>query len=138
MRDIEFRGKADNKWLYGYLIEMKQLDDETDKVAIIEKNSSFDIASGKLKQDMWNVNPVTVGQYIGLQDNNNKRIYEGDVLQDNADPDEIFLVDFCDGEFVLINDVNVYLDIENVHFLSVIGNIHDDKELYKFFKSEDK
>lgn len=136
MRDIEFRGKVkDDESFYGYKkdswIYGNYSYDKLTNSTHIEDTSKENIAN-------LEVDPVTVGQYIGLQDNNNKRIYEGDVLQDNADPDEIFLVDFCDGEFVLINDVNVYLDIENVHFLSVIGNIHDDKELYKFFKSEDK
>lgn len=33
-----------------------------------------------------------------------------------------------DGEIVLINDDIIY-EIEQVHFLHIIGNIHDNKEL---------
>jgi len=125
MRDIEFRAKRqDNKkWVYGDLVH------NTLTMSICIPSPA---QAGARR--FYKINPKTVGQYIGLKDNNEQKVFEGDIMQDSYDPDEIYIVSFMDGEFVLINDVNVIMDIEQVHFLSVIGNIHDNKE---FFKSED-
>jgi len=125
MRDIEFRAKRqDNKkWVYGDLVH------NTLTMSICIPSPA---QAGARR--FYKINTKTVGQYIGLKDNNEQKVFEGDIMQDSYDPDEIYIVSFMDGEFVLINDVNVIMDIEQVHFLSVIGNIHDNKE---FFKSED-
>lgn len=125
MRDIEFRGKVlDDESFYGYkkgswIFGNYSYDKLQDNVHI-EDTSKEDIAN-------LEVDPVTVGQYIGLQDNNDQRIYEGDILHD-AFTDDLYVCTFMDGEFVLIQDDNVIIDIEQVHFLSVIGNIHDNPE----------
>lgn len=125
MRDIEFRAKRqDNKkWVYGDLVH------NTLTMSICIPSPA---QAGARR--FYKINPKTVGQYIGLKDNNEQKVFEGDIMQDSYDPDEIYIVNFMDGEFVLINDVDVIMDIEQVHFLSVIGNIHDNKEI---FKSED-
>lgn len=125
MRDIEFRAKCqDNKkWVYGDLVH------NTLTMSICKPSPA---QAGARR--FYKINPKTIGQYIGLNDNFEQKVFEGDIMQDPFDPDEVFVVDFIDGEFVLINDVNVIVDIEQVHFLSVVGNIHDNKE---FYKSED-
>lgn len=129
MRDIEFRAKRidNDEWVYGFY------HNETSKESPASERLTTRHHIYTQNFDKY-VDPVTVGQYIGLQDNNEQKVFEGDIMQDSYDPDEIYIVSFMDGEFVLINDVNVIMDIEQVHFLSVIGNIHDNKE---FFKSED-
>lgn len=125
MRDIEFRAKRqDNKkWVYGDLVH------NTLTMSICTPSPA---QAGARR--FYKINPKTIGQYIGLNDNCEQKVFEGDIMQDPFDLDEVFVVDFIDGEFVLINDVNVIVDIEQVHFLSVVGNIHDNKE---FYKSED-
>lgn len=116
MRDIQFRGKRpdNNEWVYGYLLQ-----------PMIISN----VVQGQLEYMDLIVDENTVGQYIGLKDNSEQKVFEGDILYDPTDSDNgLYVVEFMDGEFVLIND-NIIYEIEQVHFLHIIGNIHDNKEL---------
>ncbi len=128
MREIEFRGKDKTgimykDWFYGSL----DLTTNPEFPTILCKDKFDNVMHIQVDKE-------TIGQYIGLNDNCKQKVFEGDIMQDPFDPDEVFVVDFIDGEFVLLNDVNVIVDIEQVHFLNIIGNIHDNKE---FYKSED-
>lgn len=126
MRTIKFRGKhfKTGEWLYGYLYESN-----TEYGRILFINSQ-------------QIDPETVGQFIGLRDKNGKRIYEGDIILEHflesdfenpADALEISVVSFKQGAFGFkSNDDNWQSFIEYpLMQCKIIGNIYDNPELLK-------
>ena len=87
----------------------------------------------------WRVNAedyIEIELWTGFYDNDNKRIYEGDILQD--EDNKCYIVRFASdiGGFVasLIDYKNIELDSYTLFQLvdndcKIIGNIHENKEL---------
>lgn len=119
MRPIKFRGKdrRTGKWFYGNLY-VKDIYGRTH--ICTPERGCFDI------------DPGTVGQFIGLYDKDGKEIYEGDILDFNGLKIE---VRFVRGVFALLcnGDLDQELcgDCRTDLFAKVIGNIHDNPELLK-------
>ena len=135
MREILFRAKnKDDEWFYGYYVfERKRTgafgqiitELDYDRHLIIEKNRS-----------VCEINPETLGQYIGLKDKNGKKIFEGDILYDNFYKRNLlvkYVVEW--GRYILdeIDDRDGnWLAFENVDFIEdieIIGNIYNNPDL---------
>lgn len=134
MREILFRGKRvdDGAWVYGYYVHQygafmiyvpREPDDEP-------------------YFDYYHVIPETVGQYIGLTDENGKKVFEGDIMaRIKYDGTELvegvveygkFNCTCCDGVYgwYVKGDGDIR-DLDDAHWLHVCGNIHDTPEKVK-------
>lgn len=133
MRKIIFRGKRmhTGEWIKGGLFFVKGC------------TNPF-IKPSDNKEGPFEVDPETVGQYIGLIDAKGNPIFEGDIVRDSyyvglhpvTEPQFNALVQYgamncscCDGVYgweFANGDIRAALNCV------VIGNIHDNPELFDF------
>lgn len=80
MREILFRGKRkDNgEWIYGYLVNGSDWLTGESITAIIETDALFYPRNEIVSYEI--VDPKTVGQWTGMYDKNNVKIFEGDIM----------------------------------------------------------
>ena len=134
MREILFRGKRlDNgEWLCGDLRQVCPYFEGDTATYIMSP-----IPGSKSSFINYPVDPSTIGQYTGLCDKNGVRIFGGDIVEVTDDFGEISSSDcgygkviFLDGMWYIDEDVNNSLiNINNVYYIEVIGNFHDNPEL---------
>lgn len=130
MREIKFRGKLlDNgEWVYGNFV----------RGCVNPYNYIIEFGDTELCRNYIAVDPVTIGQYTGLYDENGIDIYEGDIVStDLAVP--YLIVEFRNGAFMFkCNDggesyydmmLPLEADDNTIRHGEVIGNIHDNPEL---------
>lgn len=123
-REIMFRGwnKKNKKWLYGYYC--------------VNRGEHF-IASDEFVNPLasyedYVVEADTVGQYTGMKDANGVKIFEGDIIADEAYP---YIIQYHEeySQFVAVPKPNVtiafYQQWVNERGFVVIGNVHENKEL---------
>ena len=126
MREILFRGKqTDNgEWIEGSLLGIDWCD----------KPSTYSIAPNTPVSVFYSVIPETVGQYTGLTDKNEVKIFEGDIVSLVKHDSLIYKVVYVPCRYELVNSkgVNCFvLDIYKSENIEVIGNIHDNPEILK-------
>ena len=130
MREILFRGKREDTgfWVEGYYFK-------NDKGTII--------FTYPYHANFWGVDVVvrvddeSIGQYTGLKDKNEKKIFEGDILKecDVIHEGEIqisgkfYKVEMRKGCWVLSNDETWDFLETNAKTCEIIGNIHENPEL---------
>ena len=133
MREILFRGKRiDNgEWETGSLVYARMGTSE-EQASIADKMTAYHTP----------VIPETVGQYTGLTDKNEKKIFEGDIVSGHLDdlfPDEEsrYEIAWKDYGWHLTSPDGTLDTAEqnwvNQHF-EVIGNIYDNPELMEVEK----
>ena len=140
MIKVKFRGqKVDSKeWVYGYVYFGIP---ETHITYIIpewiyngyeyEQQKEFSLRFEKYEQ----VEPTTVGMFIGLKDKNGKEIYADDIVGDFGDPNCFKIVwdkKYAAFGYIIQNNNSTTISEITEDFLNdqeVIGNIHDNPEL---------
>ena len=140
MREIEFRGKdiKTKEWHYGSLVSKYDVEACLYcQYHILEKSEysrSCDWDSALADVDFYEVDEDTLGQFTGLCDKNEKKIFEGDIVLVGGvakakiiwnTEDACFAFDYgTDGRPLM-------LDLVNDTSIEVIGNIYDNHELVK-------
>jgi hypothetical protein len=140
MREILFRAKAINRvegreyrsnyingeWVYGYYAHLPSAVGVADIIYV--PASDPDDSNHTVFVD-----PETLGQFTGLTDENDVKIFEGDIVK-TYDPDDIPAVvvyDESETQYGIVID-NIYYCL-GAQFrgidLEVVGNIYDNPEL---------
>lgn len=137
MREILFRAKTygDQKWVYGYLVKKPQAASWGDHggpwyIDVTPADPDDNYKS-------YNVDPDTVGQYIGLTDTNGKKIFEGDIVKSTVEVGCFVVAYRPEIACYAGNRINnlqafekwVFLYENSEKNLTVIGNMHDNPEL---------
>lgn len=149
MREILFRAKrVDNgEWVegfYGQFHNRPKVQEENSHQ--IFEPSEYAYFCGSCVGGLWHIIlPETLGQFTGLTDKNENKIFEGDIVQWGMDGEEFFvrkgIVEIApDIQFKCINMKDhlkrnavfhygnfAYQDTR--HYVEVIGNIYDNPEL---------
>lgn len=119
-REILFRGKSGDGWHYGLLTKYGN-----HKWRVVEEDNN-----------MVTVKTDTIGQYTGLTDTNDTKIFEGDILQVNYHGDEIGRVCiYYKYAMYLCNTIYGDIDYDTLGMLNanyqleVIGNVYDNPEM---------
>lgn len=143
MRDYRGKRKDGKGWVYGWYFEDKNCG------GIVGKTCGFIIPHGAMVDDIdkalygfVEVIPETVGQDTGEKDNDNMKIYEGNILEYIGSRclecgqfykypgHKLYTIIYDKAEFkCLSNDGNYMLPDIWEECLKVIGNITDNPEL---------
>jgi len=129
-----YRGKRKDtgEWVYGWYVK-----DWDGRSYIITKFGPYITGCsdcGAHDQDIYEVDPETVGQYTGLKDRHGQEIYEGDILRDDEmglnvvrwEDGSFWLEMFYEGNQSLMEHLSDYNEV-----CEIIGNIYENPELLK-------
>lgn len=129
-REIKFRGKRiDNgEWVEGYYVKHGSRHwIYTGQIQYMYYPACADLPT------KYEVDPSTVGQYIGVDDKNGNEIYEKDIVLIDGE-DEYFVVEWdADTARFVMNSETLAADLDNYwgYQAEVIGNMYENADLLK-------
>ena len=125
MREILFRGKCNEigkyngQWIEGFYA----VDDGKPLIAHSTNNGL----------NGYFCEPGSIGEYTGMRDKNNRKIFEGDIVKTSHGGSTYYAkIEWDDGSFWVTNhDIQMpnYINEVSRTYLEIIGNIHDNPEL---------
>jgi len=117
MRDIKFRCWWNDRFTYSCSEEYKR------EYAFIQFNVGF---------SHYDPKEFVIQQYTGLNDKNNKEIYEGDILEGLDFTADVFW-DRNEPSFQLktSNGCGAFINEDYIKNFKIIGNIFENKDLLK-------
>lgn len=148
MHDILFRGrrKDNGEWVEGYFV----CDIHNEIGAIVNHIVNGNNSNPRIDK-IFSVEPYTVGEFTGLTDKNGKKIFEGDILQNDQLPYMVNGKSIYYHEVVWMNDVSAfglyvhknpkaranglshgemqYIEDFDSSDWEVVGNIHDNSDM---------
>lgn len=131
MRDILFRGKqTDNgEWVEGYYLNQRE--------SLTDKKACYIASNNGYGFNYISVIHETVCQFTGLYNENDKKVFEGDIIKCKVHEMNGYrvrrgVVEYHGVGFIMNLDPNSWYDQKNISFdCEVIGNIYDNPELLK-------
>lgn len=127
-REILFRGKClkKNDWHEGDLIQGNSVNCYENTAG-----KSFIVGWYLGSIEMIEVDPKTVGQFIGLRDKNGKRIFEGDVLKVLTSSNFFVEVYFHENAMFTCREITKGAPCSQIYAKEseVVGNIYENPEL---------
>lgn len=139
MRKILFRGKSirDGDWYEGFLYY-----DNEGYFIIMPRMGNTDITQHEhFYYNIEHVDENTVGEYVGINDDNGIHIFEGDIVKTDWPYDKkiFYIVEWKGKHCPKFNLIKKGLEIEFPYMgcLEVVGNIYDNKKLAKKILGKD-
>lgn len=143
MREILFRGKTIHRgaWVTGVPVPVEENTYKTGRIELVASVNHDELDGWIPSYDSEEVDPATVGQFIGLYDAAGKRIFEGDIVR-KSDKDGTpyptsrpSIVKYGEYNCSCCNGVYGWTfeggtaDIRDDRYVVIVGNIYDNPEL---------
>ena len=132
MREILFRGKnlESEKWVYGWFVPILG---ETDSILVKDVRRGVSENMTPFTYSYSQVKASTIGQYIGVKDSCEDRIFEGDILLIDGGVG-VIIWDTHSMTWGIRNPGSCTVDFpvrEDYERSKVIGNIYDNENIIK-------